>query len=104
LRGNPLARPPVGGDGVAVGAGLIALGLTIGLAYLVLSRASTASFGRRNLPQRRRQLLREIAALDDSFALGEIDAESYRQRRAALKAELLDLWEGEGGTALHTRG
>jgi mono/diheme cytochrome c family protein len=104
LRGNPLARPPVGGDGVAVGAGLIALGLTIGLAYLVLSRASTASFGRRNLPQRRRQLLREIAALDDSCALGEIDAESYRQRRAALKAELLDLWEGEGGTALHTRG
>jgi hypothetical protein len=92
LRGNPLAPPPAGGDGAAIGAGLIALGLTIGLAYLVFSRAHASG---QKLPQQRTQLLRQIAALDDSFALGEIDVERYRQQRAALKAALLDLWEAE---------
>ncbi len=92
LRGNPLARPPAGSDGAAIGAGLVALGLTIGLAYLVFSRTQAAG---RKPPQQRRQLLRQIAALDDSFALGEIDVERYRQQRAALKAALLDLWEAE---------
>jgi len=100
LRGNPLARPPAGGDGVAIGAGLIALGLTIGLAYLVFSRALAA--GHKPL-QQRRQLLRQIAALDDSFALGEIDLERYRQQRAALKAALLDLWGGGEETPARTR-
>jgi mono/diheme cytochrome c family protein len=104
LRGNPLASPPAGSDGVAIGAGLIALGLTIGLAYLAFSRLSTTGYRARALPQRRRQLLQQIAALDDSFALGEIDAESYGRRRAALKAELLDLWDGKEDAIVRARG
>ncbi len=104
LRGNPLASPAAGSDGVAIGAGLIALGLTIGLAYLAFSRFSTTGSRARDLPQRRRQLLQQIAALDDSFALGEIDAESYGRRRAALKAELLDLWESREDAIVHARG
>jgi hypothetical protein len=104
LRGNPLASPPAGSDGVAIGAGLIALGLMIGLAYLTFSRLSTNGHRVRALPQRRRQLLQQIAALDDSFALGEIDAESYGRRRAALKAELLDLWDGKEDAVVRARG
>jgi len=104
LRGNPMARPPAGSDSAAIGAGLVALGLAIGLAYLLFNRAQAAGFRLPNSPKRRRQLLRQIAALDDSFALGEIDDESYRQQRAALKRELLDLWEAAEGTSVRARG
>jgi mono/diheme cytochrome c family protein len=44
-------------------------------------------------PQDRDALLEEIAALDDAFEAGEIDEESYRRERSALKEALLAVWE-----------
>ncbi|MDW8351644.1 MAG: c-type cytochrome [Anaerolineae bacterium] len=93
LRGRPLAAPPPGSDATALGIGLIAFGLARGRAYFVLSRARAQRAALEGAPQRRKILVRQIADLDDKFALGEIAEEDYRAQRERLKRELAALWE-----------
>ncbi|MFC1466628.1 MAG: c-type cytochrome [Candidatus Brachytrichaceae bacterium NZ_4S206] len=93
LRGRPLAAPPHGSDPRAIGFGLIAFGLAIGLAYFILNRARAYRIALEGAPQRRKILTRQIADLDDKFALGEIPEEDYRAQRDRLKRELVALWE-----------
>lgn len=93
LRGRPIAAPPPGSDARAIGFGLIALGLAVGLAYFVFNRARAQRIGQESAPQRRKILMRQIADLDDKFALGEMAEEDYRAQRDRLKRELIALWE-----------
>lgn len=93
LRGRPLAAPAPGSDPRAIGFGLIALGLTLGLVYFVVNRARTQRAAEAAAPLRRKILLREIADLDDKFALGQIAEADYRTQRDRLKRELVALWE-----------
>jgi len=93
LRGQPLGAPVPGSDARAIGFGLIAFGLAIGLAYVVLSRARAHRPAPASIPQRRKLLMRQIADLDDKFALGEVEEETYRRQRERLKTELIEIWE-----------
>lgn len=43
--------------------------------------------------ERRQELLRAIAALDDAYDSGEIAANEYKEQREALKEELVAIWE-----------
>jgi hypothetical protein len=47
-------------------------------------------YQKENLTLRRGQLLKDIASLDDAYEAGEIEQSDYEQRRAALKAQLLE--------------
>lgn len=93
LRGRPLAAPTPGSDPRAIGFGLIAFGLAIGLAYFIFNRARAYRIAQQGAPRRRQILTRQIADLDDKFALGEIAEEDYRAQRDRLKRELVALWE-----------
>jgi hypothetical protein len=94
LSGRPLGAAPPGADPRAIGVGLIAIGLAIGIAYLTITRVRTFRTGvAETLTLQREQHLREIAALDDDFAQGRLQEHDYRKRRDRLKGELLDVWE-----------
>ncbi|BCX05550.1 MAG: hypothetical protein KatS3mg053_3488 [Candidatus Roseilinea sp.] len=93
LRGRPLGAPTPGSNPRDIGFGLIIFGLAIGLAYFVLSRVRAYRIAQEGAPQRRKILTRQIADLDDKFALGEIAEEDYRAQRDRLKRELVALWE-----------
>gem|GEM_PF-470774 len=43
------------------------------------------------LERRRRQLLTEVARLDDRFEMGDLDEASYQSQRAALKSQLIEV-------------
>ena len=93
LRGQPLGAPVPGSDAREIAFGLIAFGLAIGLAYVVARRARTHRPAPASIPQRRKLLMRQIADLDDKFALGEVEEQAYRRRREQLKAELIEIWD-----------
>lgn len=88
---RPANQP--GADGRAIGFGLIALGLTIAAAYFVLMRVRAIRASDRSLPEVRRALLSQIAALDDAYAKGKVAEDYYREQRERLKSELRALWE-----------
>lgn len=87
----PAERP--GSDARALGFGLITLGVAIGLAYFLLMRVRALRARYRDLGEVRRELLREIARLDDAFAQGKLREADYRAQRQRLKAELAEIWE-----------
>ncbi|MCS7088295.1 MAG: cytochrome c [Thermoflexales bacterium] len=87
----PADRP--GSDARALGFGLIALGVAIGLAYLVLMRVRALREHYRDLGEVRQTLLRQIARLDDAFAQGKLREADYHEQRQRLKAELREIWE-----------
>lgn len=94
LSGQPLGAAPPGADPLAIGLGLIALGLTIGAAYFLATRVrAMRTEAAASLPAQREALLREIAALDDAFAAGRIKEAKYLRQRDALMAELKAVWE-----------
>jgi mono/diheme cytochrome c family protein len=94
LTGQPLGAPMPGADPRAVGFGLIALGIAIGLGYFMLTRVRAIRAAQvASLPQRRDYLLRQIAALDDDFAQGKTKEPAYRKQREQLVAELKEIWE-----------
>ncbi len=81
-----------------LGIGLTIVALAFGVAYPVLrSRLLHGAGGSEELSllRRRRQvLLQEIADLDDVFEAGGMDEAEYRDARAALKAELIEImWQ-----------
>ncbi|MDW8394889.1 MAG: c-type cytochrome [Anaerolineae bacterium] len=82
-----------GGDGRAIGFGLVALGLTVAVAYFVLMRVRAIRAGDRSLAEARRALVSQIAALDDAYAKGKIAEDYYREQRERLKSELRAIWE-----------
>jgi mono/diheme cytochrome c family protein len=94
LSGQPLGAPQPGADPRAIGLGLIALGLAIGIGYFMASRVRAIRAAEaRSRPQQRDMMLRQIAALDDDFAQAKIKEPAYRKQREALKDELKDIWE-----------
>lgn len=100
--GSPSAPAPVPTSnnlqvvgGIVLGiAALAAIGL---LVYPIMKRRNAQAA--RAMPSatanRRLELLQEMADLDDDYEAQKISETEYRERRARLKAELLDLTQGE---------
>ena len=119
LEGEP--RPQTGGstNGAAaapnestqllIGGGVLLLAVAVGI-YLVrlwqgqpTPEPVAAGAGPQSAPapppaesaDRREELLRAIAQLDDAYEAGEVDEEEYGRRRQELKEALLAIWNGE---------
>lgn len=93
LTGQPLGTPAQGADARAIGIGLIAFGLAVGIGYFLLSRARSVRAQVTSPATERDLLLRQIALLDDEFAQGKLKEADYTTRRAQLKEELREVWE-----------
>ncbi len=93
LTGKPLGAPVQGTDARAIGIGLIAFGLAVGIGYFLLSRARAAQAQVATPAAERDSLLRQLALLDDAFAQGKLKEADYAARRTALKAELREVWD-----------
>ncbi|MBI4302690.1 MAG: hypothetical protein HY664_08800 [Chloroflexi bacterium] len=70
------------------GTTLAVLAAGFGLGYPILRRRQKRAGGED------RQLLLELASLDDAFAAGSIAEEEYRRLRAEKKEQLLQQWRG----------
>jgi mono/diheme cytochrome c family protein len=93
LSGQPLGAPAQGADARAIGIGLIAFGVAVGMAYFLLSRARAVQKQVVSPVAERDLLLRQIALLDDAFAQGKMKEADYAARRAELKEQLRDVWD-----------
>ena len=93
LTGQPLGAPVQGADPRAIGIGLIAFGLSIGIAYFLLIRVRAIRAKAPSPAKQRDMLLRQIALLDDEHALGKVKEADYRAQRERLKEELSDIWD-----------
>lgn len=93
LTGQPLGVPAQGTDARAIGIGLIAFGLAVGIGYFLLSRMRAVRAQVSSPANERDLLLRQIALLDDEFAQGKLKEADYTTRRAQLKDELREMWE-----------
>jgi hypothetical protein len=76
--------------GLAIGLGGLALAL-VGIGLWLYRRPA-----RPDPAAEREALIQAIADLDDAYAAGEIDPADYAAERAALKADLLELWDEPG--------
>jgi mono/diheme cytochrome c family protein len=92
LTGQPLGAPVPGADLRAIGIGLIAFGLSIGIAYFLLARVRAIRKQQLSPAKQRDLLLRQIALLDDEYALGKVKEADYRAQRERLKEELREEW------------
>lgn len=99
------------GNELLIGGGVLLLALAAGLYTLRLWRQNQAPDDALETPatvpaqddarqgvalanaDRRRELLRAIAALDDAYEAGELPSEDYEAQRQALKDELVAIWE-----------
>ncbi len=93
LAGQPVAITQPGADPRAIGFGLIAFGVAVGLAYFLVMRARSIRASFATLPKQRDALLRQLALLDDDFAAGKLKEREYGKQREQLKDELKDVWE-----------
>jgi len=97
LRGrHPAAQTTTGWLGwVLGGVALIAAGAAIALIWRRAGRPEedleAEAPARAPEADARQRLLQALASLDDALEAGEIDAEEHAERRAALKAEILEL-------------
>ena len=79
--------------GVVLGvAALAALGL---LLYPIIRRRRASAMPEEPVANTRMDLLQEMADLDDDFEAKKISEEEYKEERARLKAELLELSQSE---------
>ncbi len=100
---GPTSGAPAGGGISTTGYVLIAGGLALllvalALAYPAMRRRTGAApaVEETSVPcdDECEELLAAIADLDDLFEAGELDEETYRRRRQALKARLLEIRQG----------
>ena len=70
--------------------GVAALVVVVGAAIFVTQRQRQSAV--QTVVATREELLAELAALDDAYASGEVDAAAYQQERQQLKEELLAIW------------
>jgi len=93
----PTGGLPTTGYVLIIG-GLLLILVALALAYPALRRRQSAEApaGESAAPcdDECEELLAAIADLDDLFEAGELDEETYRRRRQALKARLLEIQEG----------
>jgi mono/diheme cytochrome c family protein len=93
LQGQPLGAAIPGADPRAIGIGLIAFGLSIGIAYFLLMRVRSIRKQQLSPAKQRDLLLRQIALLDDEHAMGKVKDADYQAQRARLKEELREEWD-----------
>jgi mono/diheme cytochrome c family protein len=93
MTGQPLGVLRPGTDTRDIGFGLIAFGVVVGLAYFLFMRVRTIRTTYADLPKQRDAMLRQLALLDDEFAVGKLNEREYQKRRAQLKEEIKDAWE-----------
>lgn len=77
---------------------------TFGVGYRLRKKRSQPVSPKGSPEQKRRRLLVELAGLDDDFEAGKIPEESYHQRRAAKKAELVELMQSRKRSAATDNG
>ncbi len=98
--GAPTATPSGGLSTtgyVLIAGGLVLLLVALAVAYPALRRkgeAAPSEEAAMPCDDECEELLAAIADLDDLFEAGELDEETYRRRRQALKARLLEIQEG----------
>lgn len=101
MSGPPRAADQAGGplSNIAIGVGALGVALiAAGLWWYrrpSLRRRQAESLA--SVADPRQELLRQLAALDESHQAGRIEETAYQDRRAALKQELLELMRGERG-------
>jgi hypothetical protein len=93
LTGQPLGVSVPGADPRAIGIGLIAFGLSVGIAYFLLMRVRAIRAQQLSPAKQRDLLLRQIALLDDEYAQGKVKEADYRAHRERLKEELREEWD-----------
>jgi mono/diheme cytochrome c family protein len=96
---HPLQASTLPSTSLLLGAGALAAALVVvGLWFFRVRDVSTAvSKPPGEAPKATKDsLLRKIAALDDAYDAGSIEESVYRERRADLKRDLIDLMEVEG--------
>ncbi len=102
LRGaHPLSKPDLSTSNLVIGLGVFGVVLIgVGVALWIWQRRSNkdvAGFKLEDAPALdRNQLLRAIASLDDVFEAGELEEAAYRERRAALKSQLMEMMDADG--------
>jgi len=84
---------------VAFGLGLIVTGVVLYRRQQTLEAEEEEGPTEEDLPDDPETLMDAILALDDLYKEGRLNEEAYRTRRAALKARLAALLEGEGERA-----
>ncbi len=93
LAGQPrqaAASPVSSTTGIIIGGA--ALVVVVGVAVFAIQRQRQGTM--QAAAATREELLAELAALDDAYANGEVDAAAYQQERQQLKEELLAIWNG----------
>jgi mono/diheme cytochrome c family protein len=93
LNGQPRGAAVPGADPRAIGIGLIAFGLSIGIAYFLFMRVRAIRAQQLSPAKQRDLLLRQLALLDDEFAQGKVKEADYRATRERLKEELREEWD-----------
>lgn len=92
LEGEPrqaaAAGPISSTTGIIIGGAAILT--VVGAAIFVVQRQRKGTV--QAVAATREELLAELAALDDAYASGEVDAGAYEQERQQLKEELLAIW------------
>ncbi len=72
---------------------LVVLGAGFGFSYLLRKKRLQPVSPEDSLDQRRQRSLAELAQLDDDFAAGKIQEESYRKLREVKKSQLAELMQ-----------
>lgn len=92
LEGEPRQAAAAGPINTTTGIiiGGAALLVVVGAAIFVVQRQRQGAV--QAVTATREELLAELAALDDAYANGEVDAAAYEQERQQLKEELLAIW------------
>ena len=93
LNGQPLGEAMPGADPRAIGFGLIAFGISIGIAYFLLMKVRAIRRQQLSPAKQRDMLLRQIALLDDDHAMGKVKEADYEAQRKRLKEELHEAWD-----------
>ncbi len=95
LEGRVRGAPQPGADGRALGFGLLALGVALGLVYFLFMRVRAIRAEQRSIPLSKQGLLRRLARLDEDYAKGKLNETSYQEQRALLKSLLREVWDTE---------
>ncbi len=92
LSGQPSSAARPGDDMRGIGIGLIALALALGLGAFLFVRVRALRSEMLDPDAERRDLVLEIARLDDARARGAIGEADYARERAHLKSALTEIW------------